>query len=215
MNLTWIGLSLSLLALLLAWSAIRLVRNGRGLSAGGAGLLAVASGTLAGLCLGLAITFGAVDRLADESELGTVTLSRLEPGVYMATTDLAGRGSQRYRLAGDHWQLDVRFLRWQLPARLLGTDSLYQLDRISGRYAEPSRMAQAELTAYGLSDTAGRMMWKLASEAGRRLPWVDAEYGTAVYMPMADGARYRVSVTDTGLTARPDNAAARDASASW
>jgi hypothetical protein len=215
MNLTWIGLSLALLALILAWSAIRLVRSGRGISAGGAGLLAVAFGALAGLTLGLAITFGAVDRLADESELGTVTLSRLEPGVYMATTDLDGRGPQRYRLAGDHWQLDVRFLRWQLPARLLGADSLYQLDRISGRYAEPSRMAHAELTAYALSDTAGRMMWKLASEAGRRLPWVDAAYGTAVYLPMADGARYRVSVTDTGLTARPDNAAAREASDSW
>ncbi len=215
MNLGWIGVALALSALLLAWSAIRLTRSGRALSAGGAGLLALVFGVTGGLCLGLASAFVAVDRLADETDLGTVTLSRLEPGVYLATLNLDDQGARHYRLAGDHWQLDVRFLRWRLPARLLGVDSLYQLDRISGRYAEPSEMAHSELTAYGLSDTPGRLMWRVAAEAGRRLPWVDTEYGSAVYLPMADGARYRVAVTDSGLTARPDNAAAREASASW
>jgi len=215
MNLGWIGVGLAMLALVMAWSAIRLIRNGRALGAAGAGLFAVGFGATAGLCLGLATAFVAIDRLADETELGTVALSRLEPGVYLATLDLQDQGASHYRLAGDHWQLDVRFLRWRLPARLLGADSLYQLDRISGRYAEPSKMAHSELTAYGLSDAPGRLMWRVASEAGRRLPWVDAEYGSSVYLPMADGARFRVTITDSGLIARPDNAAAREASASW
>ncbi len=215
MSLTWIGLGLALAAVALGWGSIRMIVRGRILSASGAGLLTLVFCAAGGLCLGLSTAFVAVDRLVDEMDLGTVELRSLEPGVYLATLDLDRSGPKHYRLAGDHWQLDLRFLRWQVPARLLGADSMYQLDRISGRYAEPSKMAHAELTAYSLSDASGRMMWKLASEAARRLPWVDAEYGTSVYLPMADGARYRVAVTDSGLTARPDNVPARDAAADW
>lgn len=215
MNLGSVGLVLVILALVLGWSGFRLIRGGRWVSGAGSGLLGLAAIAAGGLCVGLATSFAAIDRLAEETELGTVTLSRLQPGVYLATLDLDGEGARRYRLAGDHWQLDVRFLRWRLPARLLGADSLYQLDRISGRYAEPAKMAHAELTAYALSDAQGRLMWNLAAEAGRRLPWIDAEYGSAVYLPMADGARFRVAVTDSGLLARADNEAARRASASW
>jgi hypothetical protein len=214
-SLGGIGVALALTALLLAWSAMRLIRTGRGIAAGGAGLLALGIGAAAGLCLGLAMAFATVDRLADETDLGTVALDQLDPGVFLATLDLAEDGPRHYRLAGDHWQLDVRFLRWRLPARLLGADSMYQLDRISGRYAEPSEMAHAELTAFSLSDAPGRLMWRVAAQAGRRLPWIDAEYGSSVYLPMADGARYTVAVTDSGLVARPDNPAARAATASW
>ena len=215
MNLGWIGAALVIIALALGWSGIRLMAGRRWLSGTGTATLALGAVAAGGLCLGLATSFAAIDRLAEETELGTVTLSRLQPGVYLATLDLDGEGQKRYRLAGDHWQLDVRFLRWRLPARLLGADSLFQLDRISGRYAEPAKMAHAELTAYALSDAPGRLMWNLAAEAGKRVPWIDAEYGSAVYLPMADGARFRVAVTDSGLLARPDNAAARQASASW
>jgi hypothetical protein len=44
---------------------------------------------------------------------------------------------------------------------------------------------------------------------------VDTEYGTAVFMPMADGARYRIAVTGSGLVARPDNPAAQAATVTW
>lgn len=215
MSLATIGAAMSLLTLVLAWIAVRMVRNGRALFGVSTGLVAVAFGAAGGLSLGLATAFTAVDRLATETELGTVALTGSGPGVYMATLELGSDGPRHYRLAGDHWQIDLRFLRWRLPARLLGADSVYQLDRLSGRYAEASEMAHAEITAYSLTDTPGRLMWRVATEAGRWLPWVDTEYGTAVFMPMADGARYRIAVTDSGLVARPDNPAAQAATVTW
>jgi len=45
--------------------------------------------------------------------------------------------------------------------------------------------------------------------------WIDVEYGSSVYLPMADDARYRVFVTPLGLLARPDNEAARMAMTDW
>lgn len=45
--------------------------------------------------------------------------------------------------------------------------------------------------------------------------WIDVEYRSSVYLPMADDARYRVFVAPPGLLARPDNAAARTAITDW
>jgi len=215
MNFAWIGAALALLAAMLCWAAVATLRRGRVLSGVGTGALAMILGAAAGLSLGMAAAFTAVDRLSAENDLGSVDISAIEPGVYTVTLDLANQGRKHYRLAGDHWQIDVRFLRWQLPARLAGADSVYQLDRLSGRYAETADLAHAEITAYSLADAPGRLMWRLATQAGRWLPWVDAEYGVAVFMPMVDGARYRVAVTDSGLVARADNPAAREAAARW
>jgi hypothetical protein len=47
------------------------------------------------------------------------------------------------------------------------------------------------------------------------LPFVDAVFGNAVYLPMADGARYQVTLGQSGLIARPLNESARDATKGW
>jgi hypothetical protein len=39
----------------------------------------------------------------------------------------------------------------------------------------------------------------------------DRRFGSANYMPLADGAAYRVVITQAGFNAEPANAAARDA----
>jgi len=47
------------------------------------------------------------------------------------------------------------------------------------------------------------------------MPGVDAHYGTATYLPMAHGAIFEVTMTRTGLIARPVNEAAREAVGDW
>jgi hypothetical protein len=44
---------------------------------------------------------------------------------------------------------------------------------------------------------------------------VDALYGSAVYVPMADGASFAVMVTQTGLIVRPLNPGAEHAVGGW
>ena len=45
--------------------------------------------------------------------------------------------------------------------------------------------------------------------------FLDAAYGSAVYLPMSDAARYQVSISRTGLVARPMNDSAREAVSRW
>ena len=58
-------------------------------------------------------------------------------------------------------------------------------------------------------------VWTLLRAWQDHIPWFDALYGSAIYLPMADGADYEVSISPTGLLARPLNGAARAAVGAW
>lgn len=117
----------------------------------------------------------------------------------------APQGARQFVLSGDAWQIDARVLRWRLPAALAGVPSLYRLDRIGGRYDDIERERSVLRTVYSLDD-GGNLpdLWTLKRQFSRWLPYVDAEYGSATFMPMFDGARYLVLFNDRGgLLAKP------------
>lgn len=58
-------------------------------------------------------------------------------------------------------------------------------------------------------------VWRVARRLPLLFPGVDAYYGTATYVPMADGARFEVSLSRDALIARPMNDAARQAVGDW
>ena len=62
---------------------------------------------------------------------------------------------------------------------------------------------------------SGLDLWNLTTQYSRWLPFVDAVYGSATYQPMAEGARYEVTITQSGLIARPVNAAAETVAKEW
>jgi len=202
--------------LCLLWIAARRLRRARLLSAATAGTGAIVLLAFGSLFLGLGTSFHVLDTLSRESPIGDLSFKAIGPREFEVVARLDGLdGPRRYRLRGDQWQLDVRYLKWRSPVTLLGVDNLYQLDRLSGRYRTPESRPESELTTYGLANKPGQMLWELASRSQRWLPWLDANYGSAVYLPMADGARYEISLTTTGLLARPKNAAARQAAENW
>jgi hypothetical protein len=47
------------------------------------------------------------------------------------------------------------------------------------------------------------------------MPLADALYGSAAYVPMAEGAEYAVTVSSSGLVVRPANDNARKAVGGW
>ena len=118
-------------------------------------------------------------------------------------------------IPGDEWQLDARVLKWKGWANLFGLDAQYRLERVSGRYRDITQERTAERTVYPLAENPGLDLWQITLDKPGRLPFVDAVYGNAAYMPMSDGARYEISITQTGLIARPVNAAAQQAAGSW
>ena len=74
-------------------------------------------------------------------------------------------------------------------------------------------LLQARLAA--LAPQAGIDLWALLRRYHDYLPLADALYGSAAYVPMADGAVYVVSVSASGLVVRPANEAAQRAVGGW
>jgi hypothetical protein len=111
--------------------------------------------------------------------------------------------------------MDARVITWKPPMTLLGLDPIYQLDRLSGRYAEVDEELSKLRTVHALSTPVPMDAWQFARKHPKLLPGVDAHYGTATYLPMAHGAIFEVTMTRTGLIARPFNDAARAAVGDW
>lgn len=174
-------------------------------------LLGLALIALSLACALLAFTVHRYLQLFDDRHVATVELVQEGPQRFRATVVLppgpagAPQGEREFVLSGDAWQIDARVLRWRLPAALAGVPSLYRLDRIGGRYDDVERERSAARSVYALDDD-GRVpdLWTLKREFSRWLPYVDAEYGSATFMPMFDGARYLVLFNDRGgLLAKP------------
>ncbi|MBX3477716.1 MAG: hypothetical protein KF910_08915 [Brevundimonas sp.] len=191
-----------------------------GSALGGAAVFAGAVAALAGLNLQ---TYG---RLTYERPVATLQVKQLGPQYFEATVIQPAMGEARpattavYPLHGDEWRIEAQVLKWKPWANVLGLDSQYRLDRLSGRYQSIEQEINATRSVHSLRpvEEVGPLPWRIdvwdaARKYRRWVDPVDTLYGGAAYMPMADGARYEVWLTQSGLIARPANDQARNASA--
>lgn len=186
-----------------------LAGSARGLT--GLVLLAVAAlGALAALNL---YTYHRLTREAPVCELRLRAVSPQNYRVELVPAD--GTAPRVFDVRGDEWQIDARILKWRAFATWIGFDTLYRLERLSGRYRDLEKERTEPRTVYLLSDDRGLDVWSLARRYAGWLPVVDAVYGSSTYLPLADGARYSVTVSPTGLVARAANEAAETAVREW
>jgi len=205
----------TLLALLFLISMIRHARRRRPIRATGSLAGGVTSGALGGASILLAFSYFGYGRLVDEQMVSRIEFSQSAPGEYVARLMIEGQPDRLLPLRGDEWQMDARVINWKPPATLLGLDPIYQLERLSGRYSDVDAELSEQRTVHALSENLKLDLWRVARRFPMLTPGVDAYYGTATYVPMADGARFEVTLTRTALIARPANDAARQAIGSW
>ena len=162
---------------------------------------------LALLLLSIASNFYNYDRLTHERPVAELQFNQVDTQEYELKIIFNNNSeTKHYLINGDEWQIDARIIKWHGWAQLLGMDTLYRLERLSGRYTDIEDEMRKERTIYGLIKSADEMdYWKIIRDYKKWLPWIDAYYGSSTYLPMADNAEYLLSITQTGLIARPIN----------
>ncbi|HJS39268.1 MAG TPA: hypothetical protein VJ789_14180 [Burkholderiales bacterium] len=204
-----------IVALLLLVGAVRLMRDWQFRKGSvylvGAALVATL-GVIGGM---LAASLHTYSRLTHEEEAARVILRSLGPQRYELLLVRAGSPSQRYELQGDEWQIDARVMKWGAMGNLVGLDTVYRFERLAGRYANHDQERKGPRTVHALSQDGALDFWQLLKKYHKYMPLADAMYGSAAYVPMADGAQYVVSVSTTGLLIRPLNDAAKKAVGGW
>ncbi len=193
-------------------------------TAGGGGLLAAALGAAL-----LGQNVQTYQRLTYERPVATLSVRQLAPQYFEVVVAQPAEGDLPARTAvypvnGDEWRMEAQVLKWKPWANVVGLDSQYRLDRLSGRYQniEQERTGARSVHAlHGGDVNSGPMefvpwtlsVWDVARKYRRYIDAVDTLYGSAAYMPMVNGGTYEVWITQSGLIARPTNEAARAASA--
>lgn len=214
----WLDLGVglgALLALALFANAARHLRRGRFARGGAHGFGGLLLGSITAVVLLLGINLLTYERFTAESPVADLYFRKLAPQRYAVTLVRPDGRSSRSELDGDEWELDARIIKWKGIATLLGLRPLYRLERLSGRYQSVAETRERPGSAIALAREPGLSLWQLAHREAGWLPLVDSAYGSGTYLPMADGAEYRVSLSTTGLLARPANAAARKAVKDW
>lgn len=164
------------------------------------GSLAIFIATVAGLGGANLYTY---QRFTAESPVAVLHFTRSDADVYEVILTPHVGDAKSFSLKGDEWQLDVRMIKWSNWLTFLGQAPLYRLDRISGRYADIEHARQRSVSAFPLGQADGIDVWSFARRSGNWLPGIDATYGSSVFLPMKDSVSYEVSMSATGLLARP------------
>ena len=215
MTITALIVAFALAGILFLGKAFRRLRRRRILGGVLHGATAVVLLALS-LCAALVATnLRTYQRLTAEQPAGELQFTRVGERQFNAVLTYPTGEHANFALSGDEWQVDARVLKWHAFATMLGFDTAYRLDRIGGRYSRVEDERAQTRTVYSLNPPQRIDLWELAHQYHSWMPWMDALYGSATFLPMADGALYEIKVSQSSLIARPLNQAARDAVGSW
>lgn len=137
-----------------------------------------------------------------EQLAATVKTEPTGPQRFRATITLADSSLAMYDILGDAFYIDARILKWPAWANVLGLSTAYQLDRVAGRYNDVAAERSQPHTAYSLAKDRPLDLFFLAKRTLLHY-LVDAEYGSAAFVPGNHAAAYEVRVSTTGLLMRP------------
>lgn len=164
----------------------------------------------------LAVNVFSYQQMQKEQSVATLSFEKKQHQTYDITVSQPNGGEKRYELRGDLWQMDARMIKWKGVLSAMGFTPGYKLDRLQGRYITLEQERSGKRTVYALSEPdLGFDLWAAIKSNAHWLSVVDATYGTATFLPMADGAIFSVSVGASGLVARPLNDRADLALKEW
>src|SRR6058998_499838 len=168
---------------------------------------------LAALCLTIGMLLGAITvgihgyrAFTQEALAATIKTEPIGPQRFRATVTLPDSSLHMFDLAGDAVYVDAHVLKWRPIGTLLGLETVYELDRIAGRYQALTDEQTKERTVYSLAANKPFDAFDLARRYWILRPFVDAEYGSATFVSStgtpARAATYEVRVSTTGLLVR-------------
>lgn len=138
-------------------------------------------------------------RLTWEAPVAEIHVIQPMGNGWIVTLREPDQAPREFYLIGDQWRLEAQVIKWDSWANLVGLDSQYRLERLSGRFSNIHDANSIMSSAYALQTDTPALLERIPSEWQ---PWVDTQYGNGVYMPLSADAKYTVSITQNGLLAR-------------
>ena len=200
--LTFVAILFGILSLGFFVAGIRALRQRRIMGSMANTTLSLLFFSVSALLATISIATQGYRALTREEVAAVVRTVPLGPGRFIARFSFPDGRQEEYHLAGDELYVDAHILKWKSIANLLGLHTAYELDRVSGRYATLDDEQTKERTVFSLARNKPIDMFGLRRKYPILRPLVDAEYGSATFIPAHHPVEYRVMVSTTGLLIR-------------
>jgi len=164
-----------------------------------AGLLFVSLVALAGT---LALGLQGYRALTREVVAAHLSVRPTGPQRFAASFRFADGRQATYEVAGDEIYVDARILKWKPIVNLLGLHTVYELDRVAGRYRDIQQERSAPRTLYALGLDRPVDLFGLRRRYAFLEPLLDAQYGSASFVPVTQPAELDLRVSTSGLLIR-------------
>jgi len=164
-----------------------------------AGVIALAIGALAAL---VAVGTAGYRALTHETTAATVRVEPLGPQRFRAVVRLPDGRETSHELAGDEFYIDAHILKWKPAANLVGLHTAYELDRIAGRYQSVKDEQGSPRTVIPLGTDKPVDLFNVRRRYAVLAPLLDAQYGSASFVPVTRPTTLDVRVSTTGLLIR-------------
>jgi hypothetical protein len=165
-------------------------------------LIGLAVGALGLSAVMLAAGVQGYAALTRETLAATIAVAPSGPQRFDARVKFPDGREAAFVVAGDELYVDAHILKWKPLANVLGLHTAYELDRIAGRYRSAEQEQKALRTVYPLGTSQLVDLFALRSRYAWLSPFVDAEYGSASFVPVTKPAELEVRVSTSGLVIR-------------
>ena len=158
--------------------------------------------TLGALVVTLSAGLVGYRALTREDVALTVLVTPLAGGKFLADARFPDGHAATWEIAGDQLYVDARILKWKGVANLLGLHTVYELDRIGGRYVDIEQERTAPRTIFELGGPKRFDLFAWIKRKTWMATLVDAEYGRATFYDVTTSGIYEVTVSTSGLLIR-------------
>ena len=163
------------------------------------GALLLALGTVAGT---VAIGTAGYQALTHETTAAKIRVQPMRPQRFTAALQFPDGRTESFELAGDEIYVDAHILKWKRIANLLGLHTAYELDRIAGRYHSVADEKTLPRTVYTLGTSKPINLFELRKRYVFLEPLLDAEYGSASFVPVNEPTEFEVRISTSGVLIR-------------
>lgn len=190
------------------WRVLRKIRQRRWFGALKHLIFILASLILLLICGYLLLNLHFLQRLSQPKPVAVISFDQQTDHNFKATVVLPTGVVKTFVLTGNVWQLSAKVLIWHKWLRYLGLTDRYQLDALRS-YSNDFQQIHQKMTVYRVSKLPDNDLWRWGQQHVFKRWFVKTVYGSAVYMPMVNRARYKVEFNHTSLIALPLNAVAK------
>lgn len=140
--------------------------------------------------------------LTHEELAATVRTEPLGPDRFHAYFRFPDGREAAFTLSGNQLYVDARILKWHAWANIFGLHTVYELDRVAGRYHNLAQEQTQPGTVESLAPERKVDLFGLRQRYALLSPLLDADYGSATFAAADGPAQYEIRVSTTGLLIR-------------